>query len=296
MFKKLNMKIKNFFPALILTLFLFTSCNKSDDNGGGGPTPVAEKSMTNAAYGSDPMQKMDYFLPANRSVATTKVMILIHGGGWTVGDKTDFTMYMDTLRKRIPDYAIFNINYRLATLPSTNPFPTQEMDVKAAVDFIYANRSTFLLSDKFVLMGASAGGHLSLLQAYKYHSPVNIKAVVDFFGPTDMADMYNNPGTFSPIAIALLLGGTPTSNLAMYQQSSPIFFTNAQSCPTIILQGTTDPLVNPITQSFALKTKLTTMGVVNQYVPYPGGHGDWSVATYTDAFNKIQVFLAANVQ
>jgi len=236
-------------------------------------------------------------LPANRTTATTKVMILIHGGGWTTGDKADFSLYMDTLKKRIPDYAIFNINYRLASFPSNNPFPTQELDVKAAVDFIYSNRSTYLVSDKFVLMGASAGGHLSLLQAYKYHSPANIKAVVDFFGPTDMADMYNNPGAYPPISIALLLSGTPTTNPTMYQQSSPLTFANASSCPTIILQGGLDPLVNPTTQSVALKNKLTTAGVINQYVFYPsGGHGDWDAATNTDAFNKIQVFLAANVQ
>ena len=292
------MKMKLIFFASVAFSCLLASCSKSDDTGGGtGPVTVAEKSMTNVSYGTDPLQKMDIFLPANRSTATTKVMILIHGGGWTTGDKADFTVYMDTLKKRIPDYAIFNINYRLASLPATNPFPTQELDVKAAVDFIYANRSTYLISDKFVLMGASAGGHLSLLQSYKYSSPVKAKAIVDFFGPTDMADMYNNPGSYPAISIALLLSGTPTTNPAMYQQSSPIFFANASSCPTIILQGGLDPLVNPTTQSLALKNKLTTAGVVNQYVFYPtGGHGDWDAATYTDAFNKIQVFLAANVQ
>ena len=284
-----------FFAAVAFSLLLI-SCSKTDNTGTGGGT-IAEKSMTNVSYGTDPLQKMDVFLPANRSVTTTKVMILIHGGGWTIGDKSDFTVYMDTLRKRIPDYAIFNLNYRLASFPANNPFPTQELDVKAAVDFIYGNRSTYLVSDKFVLMGASAGGHLSLLQAYKYHSPVNIKAVVDFFGPTDMIDMYNNPGAYSPATLALLLSGTPTTNLAMYQQSSPMFFANSSSCPTIILQGGLDPLVNPTTQSLALKNKLTTAGVVNQYVFYPlGGHGDWDAATNTDAFNKIQVFLAANVQ
>jgi len=290
------MKMKQIFFASIAFTLLLTSCTKSDDPGTGGTGTIAEKNMTNVSYGTDPMQKMDIFLPANRSIATTKVMILIHGGGWTSGDKADFAVFMDTLKKRIPDYAIFNLNYRLASFPANNIFPTQELDVKAAVDFIYGNRSTYLVSDKFVLMGASAGGHLSLLQAYKYHSPVHIKAVVDFFGPTDMADMYNNPGAYPAITLALLLGGTPATNPTMYQQSSPIFFANAISSPTIILQGATDPLVNATRQSQALRDKLTTAGVVNQYVLYPGGHGDWDAATYTDAFNKIQTFLAANVQ
>jgi acetyl esterase/lipase len=294
------MKFKLLLAASIIFSLLLTSCDKNinDDPGTGAAGAIPEKTMNNVAYGTDALQKMDIYLPANRTTATTKVMILIHGGGWISGDKADFAPNMDTLKKRIPDYAIFNLNYRLAAFPATNIFPTQEMDIKAAVDFIYANRSSYLISDKFVAMGASAGGHLSLLQSYKYTSPVKMKAIVDFFGPTDMADMYTNPGSYPALSIALLFGGaTPATNQTAYNQSSPIFFAGASSCPTIILQGGVDPLVNATTQSLALKTKLTTAGAVNQYVFYPtGGHGDWDAATYTDAFNKIQAFLAANVQ
>jgi len=293
------MKIKNILFASVSFLFILSSCSKSDDNSGGSNS-VAAKTMPNVSYGTDPLQKMDIYLPADRTTTSTKVIIVVHGGAWISGDKADPQMvsFIDTLKKRLPDYAIFNINYRLAALPAVNTFPTQELDMKAAVEFVYNNRASYLVSDKFVLAGASAGGHLAALHAYKYHAPVNIKAVVDFCGPTDMLDMYNNPGAVSSTGIALLLNGTPATNLALYQQSSPIFFANASSCPTIILQGEADLLVNATTQSVALKNKLTTAGVNNQYVPYPGvGHVDtWSTATFTDAFNKIQVFLAANVQ
>lgn len=290
------MKIRFYIPVALLALLILSSCSKSNE-GGGTSNSIAAKTMMNVAYGTDPLQKMDIYLPANRSTATTKAIILIHGGAWISGDKSDFTSELDTLKKRIPDYAIININYRLGNpLTLANPFPTQEMDVKAAVEFIYGNRNDYLISDKFVLMGASAGGHLSLLQAYKYLAPVKIKAVVDFFGPTDMVDMYNNPGAFPATSIALLLSGTPTTNPTMYQQSSPITFATATSCPTIILQGGVDPLVNATTQSLALKNKLTLAGAVNEYVFYPlAGHGGWDAATTSDAFNKIQAFLTANV-
>ncbi|HEX2684232.1 MAG TPA: alpha/beta hydrolase [Ferruginibacter sp.] len=290
------MKLKSILPVSLLFMVLVTSCNKTDTGSGSGTT-VAEKSMVNVAYGTDPLQKMDIYLPAGRRSDTTKVIILIHGGGWTSGDKADFSVWMDTLKKRIPDYAIFNINYRLAVFPN-NLFPTQEMDVRAAVDFIYGNRATYQVSDKFVLMGASAGGHLSLLQAYKYHSPANIKAVVDFFGPTNMVAMYNDYAVNPTAQLSLvgLMSGTPAGNPSLYASSSPITYANAAACPTIILQGGLDPLVNHITQSEALRDTLTARAVVNQYVYYPtGGHGDWDAATYTDAFNKISVFLAANV-
>jgi acetyl esterase/lipase len=292
------MKVKILFPVSIFFLLLFASCSKSSTDSGSGTT-VAEKTMPDVAYGADAQQKMDIYLPANRSTTSTKVIIYIHGGGWIAGDKADLNgAGLDTLRKRFPDYAIFNLNYRLAAAPASNPFPAQEMDVKAAVEFIYGNRASYLVSDKFVMVGGSAGGHLALLHAYKYQTPVKIKAVVDFYGPTDMADMYNNPGSYSALGIALLLNGTPVTNPTLYQQSSPLTYaTTAAACPTIILQGGVDVLVNATRQSEALKIKLTAAAVVNQYVFYPTqAHGPWDVATTTDALNKIVPFIAANVQ
>lgn len=296
------MKIKNLFPVALLFVVMFTSCSKSDTIGGAGtptPTPVAETITMNVAYSTDPMQKMDIYLPANCSITSTKVLIYVHGGAWVGGDKSDLNgAAMDSIRKRLPNYAVFNVNYRLAAFPSTNPFPAQEMDVKAAVEFINANRATYLISDKFVMMGHSAGGHLSLLHAYKYQSPIKIKAVVDFFGPTNMVAMYNDyAGTPSQLGIAALMSGTPATNATLYSTSSPLTFaTTAAACPTIILQGGTDVTVYP-TQSTSLRDKLTLASVVNQYVFYPTlAHGPWDAATNTDAMNKIVPFLAANVQ
>ncbi len=294
------MKMNKFFLAAAILLLLNISCTKTDNSGGGGQSSIAASTMTNVAYGTDPLQKMDIYLPANRSATTTKVMILIHGGAWFSGDKSEFAPYIDTLKNRIPDYAIFNLNYRLAALPATNPFPAQELDIKAAVEFIFGNRASYLVSDKFVLMGASAGGHLSLLQAYKYSSPVKIKAVVDFCGPSDMVAMYNDYSGNAPAqaGIVALMNGTPAGNAALYTSSSPLTYAVAGSCPTIIFQGDADAIVNAATQSTALKNKLTTSGVANEYYLYTGlGHVDtWGPTTTTDAFNKIGVFLAAHVQ
>lgn len=297
------MKVKNLFPLFFSMVILFTSCSKSDTGGTitppPPPTPLAERTIMDTGYGGDAKQKMDIYLPAGRTTTTTKVLILIHGGGWTGGDKADFAALIDTFKLRLPGYAIFNINYRLAALPATNPFPTQENDVKTAVELIYNNRATFQVGDKFVLLGTSAGGHLSLLQAYKYRSLIKVKAVVDFFGPTDMAVLYNDyaPSPPTQFGIAALMSGTPATNPALYQSSSPIQFVDALNCPTIVIQGGADPVVNATTQSQALVNKLNLFAVTNQYVFYPtGGHGNWSAATYTDAFNKIQAFLTTHVQ
>ena len=284
------MKIGLFILATTLVLF---SCQK-DKMADPLPIPVTEKTELNVSYGTDASQKMDIYLPAGRITTTTKVIILIHGGGWNQGDKADFTPYVDTLKKRIPGYAIFNINYRLAT-GSANFFPAQENDVKAAIDFIYNKRTEYAISEKFVLLGASAGGHLSLLYAYKNSTPVRIKAVVDFFGPTELVDMYNNPpNPLVPLLLFQVTGGNPTTLPVIYQQSSPINFISAQSPPTIILHGGVDIVVS-YSQSVLLKNKLQTSGVINQYVFYPTENHGWTGANLTDSFDKITAFLNANV-
>ena len=276
------------FLGFLMALLVFSSCKKDDS-----PEQDMSVTMLNVSYGTNSQQKMDVYLPATRSTTDTKVMIMIHGGAWNSGDKTDFNEYVDSLKKREPTYAIFNINYRLANV--SDLFPAQELDVRAAVDFIYNKRQEYKISDKFVLVGASAGAHLALLQGYKYSTPVKPKAIIDFFGPTDLVDMYNNPpnALVQPLLVAVT-GVTPTAN-TLYTQSSPINFISSQSPPTMILHGGTDIVVAP-SQSFLLDTRLQTAGIIHQYFFYPTeGHG-WVGANLSDSFNKIQAFLAANVQ
>lgn len=271
-------------------------CSKTDNT---VFVTVSARNYTDVSYGTDPKQKMDIYLPAGRRADSTKILVLIHGGGWIGGDKSDFNTNIDTLKARLPDYGIFNINYRLST-GVTNTFPTQETDVQTAIRFIYGNAANQyqVNPQKFVLMGASAGGHLAMLQGFKDSIPVKPKAIVSFFGPSDLLDMYFNPVGGNPLlsaGLAQAVGKTPIQDPAIYLSSSPMYFINGGSPPTILLHGGLDPLVNP-SQSLNVNLALTALNIPSQYVFYPtGGHGDWNAATYTDAFNKIQAFLAANV-
>ena len=279
------MKARLLLPLLFI---VFVSCKKDDD-----VDPNGEKITKDVSYGNNAQQKMDIYLPAGRSATTTKVMIVIHGGGWNTGTKADLDVYIDSLRRREPTYAVFNVEYRMANAPDI--FPAQENDIKAAVEFIYNKRNEYNISDKFVLVGVSAGAHLALLQGYKYSVPVKPKAIIDFFGPVDLVDMYINPP--NPLVQPLLFsitGGTPTSHATLYNDSSPINFVTPQSPPTLILHGGIDLIVAP-SQSAALNTRLFTAAVTHQYIFYPTeGHG-WTGANLTDSFNKIQAFLSANV-
>ena len=169
------------------------------------------------------------------------------------------------------------------------------MDIKQAIEFIYNKTGEYAVSKNFALLGASAGGHLALLQAYKYESPVKIKAVVDFFGPTDLIALYNiSPNPLIKPLLESITGGTPVTRADVYEQASPIKFVTTQAPPTLILQGGMDPVVDA-SQSVLLKDKLQQLGVTHQYVFYPmEGHG-WTGANLTDSFEKIEAFLKAHM-
>lgn len=280
---------------LIVTIsLLLSSCSKEDI------LPVENAAtFLNVSYGSDFLQKMDVYLPPNRSASTTKVIVLIHGGAWSAGDKSASDPFVDTLSRRLPSYAIFNINYRLANGVS-NLFPAQENDVKSAIEYIYAHRMDYKISDKIVLAGESAGGHLAMLHAYKYNTPVKVKAVISFFGPSDLVDMYNNPVNGNPLipyGLIQVTGQTPSQNPAIYYSSSPVnFISNSAGVPTILFHGSNDPLVAP-SQSENVYQALLMNGFPSSYTLYPGkGHGDdWDSATFNDAFSKITTFLNTHV-
>jgi acetyl esterase/lipase len=249
----------------------------------------------NIAYGSDPKQVLDLYLPADGNSSTTKLMILIHGGAWADGDKADFDEYIAELQRRLPDYAFANLNYRLYASTGQNKFPTQEEDVKAAVSFLLNKSGDYKFSQNFILLGASAGGHLALLQGYKYGNIAKPKAVISLFGPTDLTYLYNNPGMpIIPTLLATIIGATPTQNAALYNSYSPINFVTAQSAHTLLLQGGKDEVVPPA-QATRLISKLNDAGVPNEYVYYPTEGHSWTGPSLEDSFNKVEAFIRKHV-
>lgn len=258
------------------------------------PTNPPEETLTNVAYGEDPRQTMDIYLPDGRDTVSTKLMILVHGGGWTRGDKGEFNPYITALQQRLPGYAFANINYRLFD-NGKNKFPAQENDMKAAVDFLMNKRGEYGFSRNVVLVGASAGAHLALMQGYKNSGNIIPRAVVSFFGPTDLEHLYKNPGYPAvPFLLATMLGTTPEQNGELYRSSSPINFVTAQSPPTLLLHGSEDNLV-PVEQSKLLNDKLKKARVKHDLVIYSGARHGWRGRNLEDSFDQIKEFLDKNV-
>jgi Esterase/lipase len=254
------------------------------------------ETLTDVAYGEDPRQRMDLYLPEGRDTTKTKLLILVHGGGWIRGDKSEFAPYITALQKRLGnDYAFANVNYRLFE-NGLNKFPAQEEDLRAAVNFLVNKRTEYGISKNVVLVGASAGAHLALLQGYKNSSDVTPRAVISFFGPADLEHLYKNPSYPAvPFLLSGMLGGTPESKPEVYRAASPIHFVNAQSPPTLILHGAEDNLV-PVEQSKLLNDKLRKAGVKHDLVIYPNARHGWRGKNLEDSFDRIQQFLKEYVK
>src|SRR6476620_12396755 len=99
--------MKNTFH-FVWILLLLVACSKNQTDQLPDPTLTAQQ-YADLSYGSDPSQKMDVYLPAGRSTDSTKMIVMVHGGAWTLGDKTDFASYVAILKQRLPNYAIANI-------------------------------------------------------------------------------------------------------------------------------------------------------------------------------------------
>ncbi|HEU0137652.1 MAG TPA: alpha/beta hydrolase [Flavobacterium sp.] len=270
----------------VIMLFLSLGCNNTDGNNINENLPARE--LYNVSYGNNAEQLMDIYLPAGRT-DNTKTIILVHGGGWSGGSKSDFNYVVPVLKAQFPDYAIVNMNYRLGTAQSPG-FPKQIQDIELLISHL--KTSDYQISDKYAFIGASAGAHLSLLYSY-YHDPNHeVKAVCSIVGPTDFTDpAYTNNPLFQYGLMALVGNVNYQQHPEVYIEVSPTAHVTSQSPPTIMFYGGQDPLI-PASQATRLKEKLDDAGVYNEYNLYPyGGHGNWNLQTMADFQTKLVAFL-----
>lgn len=121
--------------------------------------PAGAKAVRNVAYGTDPAQRFDVYLP--RGVQRAPVFFFVHGGGWANGDKTNPGIENKISFWLAKGYAVISANYRM--LPEAAPL-LQARDVAQAVATAQRRAGEWNLdAAHFVLVGHSAGAHLVAL-------------------------------------------------------------------------------------------------------------------------------------
>jgi len=285
---------KHFTYLLVLFLFVqvFNSCSSDDSNTDDTITlPLEETMLLNVSYGNNSQQVYDVYLPANRSSDKTKVIVLVHGGGWTGGDKSDMDEFIDLIKLNHPNHAIVNINYVLAVPPSIPAFPNQFLDLETVIFQLTNLKDDYHILPEFGLIGTSAGAHISLMYDYLYDTNDQVKMVCDIVGPTDFTDpFYSDDPLFELLVAALIDEDAYPVETNLAEITSPLFHVSSNSSPTILFYGIEDPLV-PISNGDSLDMALTNSTVTHSYTMYQGGHGDWSDENLNDLTEQLTSFI-----
>ena len=250
------------------------------------------------SYGNNELQTYDLFLPAGRSSTTTDLVLLIHGGSWISGDKSDIDGIVDLLQTTMPDYAIANMNYRLDIDPD-RLFVDHMDDIDAVITDLMQDNTELGISNNIMLAGVSAGGHMTLLYAYSRNDNDYVKLAGNIIGPTNFLDPSyvdsDNPTFIATISAIIATTGRPLTETDFYNAVSPIHFVDGSTVPTIQFLGELDPLI-PVTQGTSLQDELNSSGITNDLIIYEGeGHGWTDPDNWTDTAERFAAFAADNM-
>lgn len=245
----------------------------------------------NISYGKDYEQKMDLYLPNNKNTAQKDVFIIIHGGGWRGGDKSQLTTFIFSMMEKFPNSIFVTMNYRLASI-NRFALPDQTDDITNVIHYL---EKTLQYKPKLILLGNSAGGHLSMLYAYKFNKNNNVKAVVNIVGPADLSDPgFKNYEDYSFIEKQLIDPKILPQNVSAMNFGSPTYWINENSPPTLSYYGKIDKVV-PLSQKKILDSVLTKNNVSHESYEFNGGHVDWEKDKNGKfLINTIEKFLRKN--
>lgn len=269
------MRLNPFFSAILLALSLNIAQGQTH-NRVLDIFPEGTILHGNIPYANDTLKKhlLDIYLPAN---ATGKIplVIWVHGGGWLSNDKYADMGYMKATIAEIlkAGYALASIDYRFSTQAV---FPAQIQDCNQAVKFLHENAAEYGFdTQRFALMGFSAGGHLAAMMGLSANNKVpdfnssksgksiGYKAVVDFYGPADLTLFPKSDDPKSPEGI--LIGAAPLDRPDLSKIASPVTYVDKDDPPFLIIHGEKDDLVSP-NHSKLLSGWLTTLGVKNELI------------------------------
>ena len=209
---------------------------------------------------------LDLYRPAFAQ-GSLPVVMMVHGGGWTGGNKRELPRLNRYLASR--GYVVGAISYRLA--PEWK-FPAAQEDLAAAITYVKGLEQTHGLDpNRIALVGRSAGAQIGLLAAYTLDDPA-VRGVVSFYGPAALRWGYENPAKEGVVDSSGLLdtylGGPPATHGDRYEAAEPARFVTRASPPTLFIQGLRDEHVSPFHAEF-VSARLIEEGVPHYILRMP---------------------------
>ena len=266
-----------------------------------GEEPAAFDRKTDVVYGRKHGMAltMDVFTPKEN--ANGAAIVWIVSGGWFSSHQAISPGWIEEFLKR--GYTVF------AVVHGSQPrftIPEITQDLNRAVRFIRHHAKDYQIDpDRIGVTGASAGGHLSLMQGTAGdkgntdardpidHESSRVQAVACFFPPTDFLN-YGKPGE-NAVGRGILSGFKPPFDFQeqdpktkvyrpiadeakiqeLGRMVSPVYHVSADDPPTLIIHGDADKLV-PIQQAELILEKLKAEGVETKLVVKKGAAHGWA--------------------
>jgi arylformamidase len=120
--------------------------------------PPGSTLLSDIAYGPDPLERYDVYMPAQLPILAP-IVFMVHDGGWRNGDKTMDNVVLNKAQRWLPKGFVFiSVNYPM--LPDKDPLEQADA-VARALAFAQQHAAEYQGdSTKVILMGHSAGAHL----------------------------------------------------------------------------------------------------------------------------------------
>ena len=238
--------------------------------------------------------KLDLYI-AQDTPRPNPTLIYIHGGDWRAGNKEK--VYPAFLPYLEMGFSVVNVEYRLAP---TFLAPAAVEDCLCALRWVIRNAKEYNFdTDKIVVTGRSAGGHLALttgmlpaeagldLPCPEYEE-LKVAGIINWYGITDVGDLLDGP---NQKAYAVAWIGSRPNRYEIAEQVSPINYIREGLPPVLTIHGDADNKV-PYTHAVRLHEALNQAAVPNELLTISGGrHGRFSPTERLKIYEAIRSFL-----
>ena len=244
--------------------------------------------VDNLSYGPEEANKFDLYLPADKDKKSYGLVVYLHAGGFTGGDKSDDAKMLEWFCSQ--GYVAAGVNYTLQSEknPSASVY-SMSLEVQESIPAIKEEAAKLGYNiDRMAVGGGSAGGCLALIYAYRdaATSPIPVKFVFEGVGPAGFHHkewtMYGLDKSDEAAAelFTVMSGKKITPEMiknndyaAEVKDISPAEWVNAESVPLLAAYGTHDK-VEPYKEIYGLIEKLDQYHIPNKLILFPhSGHG-----------------------
>jgi len=231
-------------------------------------------------YGDIDGQQLDVCLPdepddGTDDEAARPAIIVIHGGSWQRGDKSNINWRSVCQWFASEGFVSVSVNYRLAPVTT---FPAQLQDMQTVVRWLRdpAQISNYDIDpDRIGAFGGSAGGNLAALLGTagsgSWTEDARVAAVADFSGPVDLRTAIPTVDSYSQdfgTVVLEYLGCTDFDDCPASAQASPVTLVDESDPPFFVAHSTEEFI--PLSQSESLVATLRGNGIPTTFVTVEG--------------------------